>query len=102
MHPDSHTLLSHKWYKPNRLLVHLKYEPKAFREAKVKTPRKKPRKHSVFKAFRGSINELFGRDEGNEIAGPLMPYLFASMSFPDRNTWEKDQLKGISPTEKLA
>ena len=47
--------------KQNRLIGHLKlavkYGSKEFREAKVKVPRKrkKPRKRSVFKAFRGSL-----------------------------------------------
>ena len=47
--------------KQNRLIGHtqlvVKYGSKHFREAKVKLPRKrkKPRKRSVFKAFRGSL-----------------------------------------------
>ena len=63
--------------KQNRLIGHtqlaVKYVSKHFREAKVKLPRKrkKPRKRSVFKAFRGSLNEPFGGDKRDRTADLL-------------------------------
>ena len=63
--------------KQNRLIGHtqlvVKYGSKHFREAKVKLPRKrkKPRKRSVFKAFRGSFDEPFGGDKRDRTADLL-------------------------------
>ena len=63
--------------KQNRLIGHtqlvVKYGSKHFREAKVKLPRKrkKPRKRSVFKAFRGSLDEPFGGDKRDRTADLL-------------------------------
>ena len=63
--------------KQNRLFGYpklaVKYGSKEFREAKVKVPRKrkKPRKRSVFKAFRGSLNEPFGGDKRDRTADLL-------------------------------
>ena len=63
--------------KQNRLFGHpklaVKYGSKEFREAKIKVPRKrkKPRKRSVFKAFRGSLNEPFGGDKRDRTADLL-------------------------------
>ena len=63
--------------KQNGLFRHpelaVKYGSKEFREAKIKVPRKikKPRKRSVFKAFRGSLNEPCGGDKRDRTADLL-------------------------------
>ena len=63
--------------KHNRLNGHtqlaVKYGSKYFREKfeNFRSKKKKPRKRSVFKAFRGSLNEPFGGDKRDRTADLL-------------------------------